>query len=146
MGQEVFSVKKNSRKKLEEGCVLRKKLAVGSVQSQKHLTIPSQKTFKISVYPRRFVIVPARKREELVQTLDDIIRRLLTLINAKKTRTRVRLRAMEVLNELIRTSYIMIKDVEVEGLERETESLEEEERRPQGEECEKEKPAEAASE
>jgi hypothetical protein len=104
---------------------LRKKLVLGSVQGQKHLIIPSQKTFRISVYPLRFVIVPARKREELIQTLDDMIKRLLTLINAKKTKTQVRLRALEVLNELIRTSYTMIKDVEVEELERETESLEE---------------------
>jgi hypothetical protein len=74
-----------------------------------------------------------------------MIKRLLTLINAKKTKTQVRLRALEVLNELIRTSYTMIKDVEVEELERETESLEEEAKRPQGEECEKEKPAETAS-
>jgi hypothetical protein len=98
------------------------------------------------VYPRRFVIVPSQKREELIKILDDMIKRLLTLINARKTETRIRLKALAVLNELIQTSYTMVRDVEIQELERETESLEEEARRPQGEECEKEKPAEAASE
>jgi hypothetical protein len=44
--------KKISRNKHGEGCVLRKKLVIGSVQSQKHLTIPSQITLRINVYPR----------------------------------------------------------------------------------------------
>ena len=125
---------------------MRKKLVIGSVQSQKHLTIPSQITLRMYVYPRRFVIVPSQKREELIKILDDMIKRLLTLINARKTETRIRLKALAVLNELIQTSYTMVRDVEIQELERETESLEEEARRPQGEECEKEKPAEAASE
>jgi hypothetical protein len=118
---------------------------VGSVGGQKCLRIPSQITLRINVYPRRFVIVPAKKREELVQILDDMIKRLLVLINARKTETRVRLKALTVLNELINTSYTMIRDVEVEALERETEDLEAEAKRPQTENKAKEEPAKPAS-
>lgn len=99
---------------------MRKKPVTGSVGSQKCLRIPSQITLRINVYPRTFVIVPAQKREELVQILDDMIKRLLVLINARKTETRVRLKALAVLNELINTSYTMVRDVEVEALERES--------------------------
>ena len=147
MEQEAFSAeKKFSRNKHEEGCVLRKKLVIGSVRSQKHLTIPSQITLRINVYPRRFVIVPSQKREELIKILDDMIKRLLTLINARKTETRIRLKALAVLNELIQTSYTMVRDVEIQELERETESLEEEAKRPQGDVDEKAESEKMASE
>jgi hypothetical protein len=51
---------------------------------------------------------------------------------------------MGILNELINTSYKMIKDVEVEELERETESLEKEARRPETEDSTEEEPAKPA--
>ncbi len=98
---------------------MRKKLVAGSAGSQKCLRIPSQITLRINVYPRTFIIVPAQKREELVQILGDMIKRPLVLINARKTETRVRLKALTVPNELINTSYTMIRDAEVEALERE---------------------------
>jgi hypothetical protein len=85
------------------------------------------------VYPRRFVIAPKEKRQELVATLDDLAQRLMKIINSRKTKTTVRLRAMQVFTELIRTSYTMVRDVEVEELERETETLEKEEKHPQKE-------------
>jgi hypothetical protein len=50
--QEVFSGENFlSRNEHEEGCILRKKLVLGSVQGQKHLTIPSQKTFRKVALP-----------------------------------------------------------------------------------------------
>jgi hypothetical protein len=62
---EAFSGKKIfSKTEIGEGCVLRRRLILGSVRSQKHLTIPSQMTFRMRVYPRRFVVVPAEKRVE----------------------------------------------------------------------------------
>jgi hypothetical protein len=75
------------------GRVLRNKLDPDPVRIQKPRIIPSQITLRMSVYPRRFVFVPAEKREELIKILDDTIKRLLTLINARKTKTRVRLKA-----------------------------------------------------
>ena len=117
---------------------------MGSVRSQKRLTIPSQITLRMRVYPRRFVIVPAKKREELIKILDDMLKRLLTLINARKTKTRVRLKAMTVLNDLINTSYRMIRDEEIEELERETEELEKEAKRTKTEDNAEEEPAKPA--
>lgn len=106
---------------------MRNKLKMRSVGNKMYLRIPSQITLKINVFTRRFVIVPAEKREEFLQILSDMISRLLKLINARKTETRVRLKAMTVLNELLNTSYTMVRDVEVEELERETEGHEQEE-------------------
>jgi hypothetical protein len=142
---QAFSGKKEfSRTGLGGGCVLRRKLVLGSVRSQKRLTIPSQMTFRMRVYPRRFVVVPAEKRGELIKILDDMIKRLLTLINARKTKTRVRLKAMTVLNDLINTSYRMIRDEEIEKLERETEDLEKEAERTETEDNAEEEPAKPA--
>jgi hypothetical protein len=51
--ETVFSGEKFfSRIGLEGGCVLRKKLAVGSVRSRKPPIIPSQTTHKTSAYPQ----------------------------------------------------------------------------------------------
>jgi hypothetical protein len=142
---EAFSGKKIfSKTEIGEGCVLRRRLILGSVRSQKHLTIPSQMTFRMRVYPRRFVVVPAEKRGELIRILDDMIQRLLTLINSRKTNTRVRLKAMTVLNDLINTSYRMIRDEEIEELERETEDLEKEAERTETEDNAEEEPANPA--
>lgn len=100
------------------------------VQKQKPPITPLQITLKLRIHPRKFKIVPEKKRGDLVRILDRMIARLVKLINAKKTRTKVRLRAMGVLNDLIKTSYAMIRDVEIEQLEREIEELEREEEVP----------------
>ena len=62
-----------------------------------------------------------------MKILDHMINRVQKIINAQKTKTNQRLRAMQVLTDLIKTSYSMIRDVEIEGLEREVKTLEEEE-------------------
>jgi hypothetical protein len=143
--RRISAAKKSfSRIELGEGCILRRKLVLNSVRSQKPLIIPSQITFRISVYPRKFVVIPVEKRGELIRILDDMIKRLLTLINARKTKTRVRLKAMTVLNELINTSYRMIRDEEIEELERETEDLEKEAKRTETEDNAEEEPAKPA--
>jgi polyhydroxyalkanoate synthesis regulator phasin len=90
------------------------------------------------------VIVPKEKREELVAILDDLTKRLMKIINSNRTKTTVRLRAMQVLAELIRTSYTMVRDAEVEELERETEKLEKEEKRSQTEDKAEEESARPA--
>ena len=84
----------------------------------------SQITFKIN---RKFVIVPKEKRAEYVKILDKMIQRVVKVINAHRTHTPVRLRAMTVLSDLIKTSYGMVRDEEIEQLERETAELEKEE-------------------
>jgi hypothetical protein len=118
---------------------------MGSVGSLKVPITPPQITLKITVFTRRFVIVPAEKREEFVKILADMIKRLLVLISAHRTDTRVRLKAMTVLSELLNTSYTMVRDVEVEELERETEGLEEEAKQPQTEDKAEEDQAKATS-
>ena len=123
---------------------MRKKLAVGSVRIQNSRIMPSKLTLQIHVHRRRFVIVPAGKREEFVAILDDLIKRLKKIINSNRTKTTVRLRAVEVLAELVRTSYTMVRDVEVEELERETEELEKEAKRSKTEHNAEEEPAKPA--
>ena len=127
LGTRFSKPQKNSTKdKPEKRVVLRKKLAVSSVRGRKVPRIPSQTTYKITVHLRAFRIVPAKKREEYIGMVDEVIKRLLTIINAKKTPNSVRMKAMMVFNYLINTGYNMISDVEVEELEQETTELEEE--------------------
>ena len=94
---------------------MRNKLKTGSVGSLKISITPPQITLKITFFTRRFVIVPVEKREEFVKILEGMIKRLLVLINVHRTDTRVRLKAMAVLNDFISTSYTMVRDVEVGG-------------------------------
>lgn len=120
---------------------MRRKLAVGSVRNQKTRIVSSKLTLHIRLCARRFVIVPAEKREEFVATLEDLIKRLMKIINSNRTKTTVRLRAIEVLAELVRTSYTMVRDVEVEEIERETETLEKKAKRTETEDNAEEEPA-----
>jgi lipoate-protein ligase A len=140
-----FQSKKSfSKIEPEKGCVLRKKRVMGSAQSRKSTRTLLQATYKMTIYLRRFKIVPSKKREDLIKTLDDVIQRLLTIISSKKTTTTLRLKAMMVLNQLISTSYAMIRDIEVEEYERETETLEEEARRSETEDSTEEESAKPA--
>lgn len=111
--------------------VLRKEARASSVGNPKHALTPRQFTLRIKVFTRSFVVVPAEKREEFIRIIDGLIKRLQAMINSNRVNTQLRLKAMKVLNELISTSYTMVRDVEIEGLERETAGLEEEAKRPQ---------------
>jgi len=101
-----------------------RKLEESSVRKRKVLVKHPQRIFKIAL---RFTIKPAEEQEKYVKVLDHMISRVQKIINAQKTKTNQRLRAMQVLTDLIKTSYGMIRDVEIEGLEREVKTLEEEE-------------------
>ena len=117
---------------------MHRKLGMGSVRRQTRLrTHPnqhercSQFTLRLTVDRRRVRFVPAEKREEFIKILDDLMKRTMVLINARRTPNHVRLRATEVLKDLINASYTMVRDIEVEELERETEELEAEAKHPQ---------------
>ena len=73
------------------------------------------------------MIKPEEKRASYVELLDRMIKRVEKIINSHKTKTKQRLRAMSVLSDLIKTSYGMVRDVEIEWLEREVAALEKEE-------------------
>ena len=103
--------------------VLSEKLGDKSVGIQKPPIKHPQHTLKVAL---RFTIKPREQREKYVEILDKMIKRVQRIINSKKTKTKQRLRAMQVLTDLIRTSYGMIRDVEIEELEREVSALEEE--------------------
>jgi hypothetical protein len=143
--REVFGGENSfSRTKHEAGRLLRTNRDVSCVHTRKSLIMPSKLTLQVCLYPRRFVIVPREKREELVATLDDLAKRLMKMINSNRTKTSVRLRAMQVFAELIRTSYTMVRDAEVEELERETETLEKEKEHAKTEETARKEPTEPA--
>jgi len=103
--------------------VRRKKPEKPSVPKQNHPIRHPQITFKIN---RKFTIIPTEKRRQYVEKLDKMIKRVENIINARKTKTKQRLRAMTVLSDLIKTSYGMVRDAEIEQLEREIEELEKE--------------------
>ena len=93
------------------------------VQNRKYTIQQHKITFKIN---RKFVIIPAEKRAEYVKLLDKMIHRVERIINGQRTKTRQRLRAMTVLSDLIKTSYSMVHEEEVEQLEWEIAALEKE--------------------
>ena len=102
--------------------VLSKKLEKRSVRKSKHTG--GARIIRVAL---RFTIHPGEKREKYVELLDRMIKRVEKIINSTRTKTKQRLRAMQVLTDLIKTSYGMIRDVEIEQLERDVSALEEEE-------------------
>lgn len=71
-----------------------------------------------------FIVMPREKRDEYIQLLDRMIKRVEQIINSNRTDTKTRLRALEVLTKLIQASYELLRDVEVEQLEQEVARLE----------------------
>jgi hypothetical protein len=120
---------------------LPKKLNASSARTRNSRILSSKLTVHIRLYTRKFAINPKEKRDEYISIIDDQIRRLTRIINSNRTKTTVKLRAMEKLAELIRTSYTMVREEEIEKTERETQTLEEEARRPETEDSAEEEPA-----
>jgi len=117
-------VKNFSRETFEMSSIHSENPGNKSVRIQKPPTKHPQHTLTVAL---RFTIKPTEEREKYVAILNAMIKRVEKIINSKKTKTKQRLRAMQVLTDLIRTSYGMVRDVEVEELEREVTALEEEE-------------------
>ena len=99
------------------------KLGNKSVRIQKPPIKHPQYTFTVAL---RFTIKPTKEREKYVELLNKMIKRVEKIINSRKTKTKQRLRAMQVLTDLIKTSYGMVRDVEIDEFEREVATLEEE--------------------
>jgi ribosome-associated translation inhibitor RaiA len=128
---EVFRVRKNfSRDKFEGGVVLRKKLGTSSVRVRNSRIVSSKLTVHLRLYTSKLVIDPEEKRAEYIARIEGQIKRLEKMINSNRTKSTVKLRAMQTLAELIKTSYTMVRDEEIEKTERETQTLEEEAKRP----------------
>lgn len=74
----------------------------------------------------KFTIEPEEQREKYIQILNKMIKRVEDIINSTQTKTSQRLRAMQILTKLIQTSYTIVRDVDIEALEREIEEAEKE--------------------
>jgi hypothetical protein len=72
----------------------------------------------------KFRIAPKDQRTQYVELLNLMINKLETIINGARTRTTQRLRAMQLLTNLIQTSYTIVRDVDIEDLEQEIEAIE----------------------
>jgi hypothetical protein len=123
---------------------LRKKLDASSARTRNSRILSSKLTVPIRLYRSKFIINPAEKRDEYIAIIDDQVRRLTKIINSTRTKTTIKLRAMEVLAELIKTSYTMVREEEIEKTERETQALEEEAGRTETEDSTEEEPAKSA--
>lgn len=127
-----------SRDQFEGGVVLRRKLGASSVRVRNSRILSSKLTVHIRLYKVKLVIDPEEKRAEYIARIENQMERLEKMINSNRTKTTVKLRAMEVLAELIKTSYTMVREEEIEKTERETQTLEEEAKRPKAEDSAKE--------
>ena len=72
----------------------------------------------------QFKIEPKGERTHYVELLNMMIRRLEAIVNGSRTRVPQRLRAMKLLTDLIQTSYTIVRDVDIETLERDIETIE----------------------
>lgn len=72
----------------------------------------------------KFRVEPEDQRAHYVELLNMMIQQLEKIINNRRTKTTQRLRAMRLLTKLIRTSYIIVRDVDIEALEREIKAIE----------------------
>jgi hypothetical protein len=123
---------------------LPEKLNPSSARIRKSRILSLKLTAHIRLNTSKFIINPAEKRDEYIAIIDDQIERLKKIINSNRTKTTLKLRALEVLSELIRTSYTMVREEEIEKTERETETLEEEARRSKTEDSTKQEPDKSA--
>jgi hypothetical protein len=123
---------------------LRKKLDASSARTRNSRILSLKLTVSIRLRTSKFVIDPEEKREEYIATIEEQVARLKKMINSTRTKTTVKLRAMEVLAELIKTSYTMVREEEIEKTERETQELEEEAQRTETEDSTEEEPAKPA--
>ena len=73
----------------------------------------------------KFRIEPKDQRAQYIELLNMMIQQLEKIINNRRTRVTQRLRAMRLLTKLIRTSYTIVRDVDIETLEREIKAIEE---------------------
>ena len=84
---------------------------------------------ELRLRPRRVRIEPEAKRNEYIERLDNVIEKLEEIINSEDTDEKTRIRAANVLARLISTSYVMVRDIDIENLERELEELQKENKR-----------------
>ncbi len=76
--------------------------------------------------PRRVRINPEAKRREYIDRLDALIQQLNKILKNKGTPMKHRLKAMDILIKTITNCYRMISDIEIEMLEDELQTIEEE--------------------
>ena len=127
-----FWMQKNifSGDELGGSSVLRKKLDPSCSVIRNPRMLSSKLTVSLKFDVRRIVFEPQQKRAEYIAKLEDQMKRLEKIINSTRTKTALKIRAVEVFAELTRNSYTMVRDEEIERTERETQALEEEAKRP----------------
>jgi mRNA-degrading endonuclease RelE of RelBE toxin-antitoxin system len=73
--------------------------------------------------PRRVVIKPREKRNEYIKRLDKAVETLEGIINSEEIDEKTRIQAANALARLISTSYVIIRDIDIENIEEEVENL-----------------------
>jgi len=121
--------KKFSRDKPGDVSVLQRKSGASCVRSRNPRILSSKLTVNIRLCMARVIIDPEEKRAEYIARIDKELKKLEKIINSNRTKTTVKLRAWQTLSDLIKTSYTMVRDEEMEKTERETQALEEEAKR-----------------
>ncbi len=81
---------------------------------------------RVIITARRFRIDPEGKREEYVGRLERLIEGLDGLMADQSMDEAARLKAMDVIIRAVRMCYLIVRDVDVERMERELEKLKEE--------------------
>jgi len=77
----------------------------------------------IQITPRRVRIDPEERRNQYIRRLESLVSQLDEILVNPRIPRKQKLRAMDVLIKTIRTCYGIVRDIEVEQLEQELETL-----------------------
>lgn len=80
---------------------------------------------ELRVTLRRITIRPDEKRAEYIGKLDEMIKRLESIIDSEYAEEKMRLRAVDTLTRVIKAAYTMVKDMELEAIDRQLDEMEE---------------------
>jgi len=79
---------------------------------------------QVFITARRVRIDPEKKRAQYIERLENLIEKLDKMASTRQVPRKTKLRAMEIMAKVINICYGIVRDVEVEMLEREFEELE----------------------
>ena len=71
----------------------------------------------LTIYVRRVRTDPAEKREQFIQRLDDAVEAIEAILDDPKTSELTRIKAANAIAWILRASYTIIRDIDVENLE-----------------------------
>jgi len=81
--------------------------------------------YNIKISVRRVRIDPGKKREEFLDRLDAAISKIEAILNSENSSEAIKIQAANTLSNILRVSYTIVRDIDIENVEREISEIEE---------------------